>query len=191
MGVLAHEFRNPLASLHGCALTLLDRDEQLPGDIRRGLTQVIVTQSQRLGWLILAVSAMGEALGRRIEDTVDITSVVAEAGAQAEVSIVSGKSRLQFTADRTRVRLGVEALLLALMNGGSEVTARLSDEGDVLDVVTSAGDLDRGGRSWKLDLARRLLRREGCELRIRRTPSGARAKVRFPIPAGTTSRRIA
>ena len=179
IGILAHELRNPLASLQGCALTLMERSDEMSADMRQGLMQVIVGQSRRLDWLVGAVAALGGVTRRLPGDVVDVAKVVREAGELVGIPVEAGEG-VRFEGDERRVRLAVEALLMALTAGGAEGSLGVKGNGRALEVTSAAQDMDRGGRRWKLDLARSLLREEGCSLRISRTPDGTKARIGFP-----------
>jgi hypothetical protein len=184
LAVLAHEFRNPLASMQGCAQTLVDKGEELPQAVRTGLSEVIVKHAARMDWLVRAAAAFG-GVGERIVDEVDLGRVLTEAAAISGVSFdVVGATR-RF-GDGRRLRLAVEAVLLAA--NGTEVQVEMPSA-DVLQVRTSDADVGRNGRRWKLDLAARLLREEGCVLTVQRTGHGAVLRIHFgggqPDPGGT------
>ena len=51
LDTLIHDARNPLTSIQGCAMTLLERDD-LPNETRRALTSVIVRQAEQLDMLL-------------------------------------------------------------------------------------------------------------------------------------------
>lgn len=182
LGVLAHEFRNPLASMQGCAQTLVERGEDVPAEVRRGLAEVIVRHAQRMDWLVRAAAAYG-GVGGRVPAEIDLAEVVAAAGEVAEMDVDPGPER-SFVADEKRLRLAIEALFLAV--DATVASAGFSPDG-VLEVCTSDISVGQAGRRWKLDLASRLLRAEGCELSIRRAEDEACVRVRFQITEGEGS----
>lgn len=189
LGVLAHELRNPLASLQGCAYTLQEHGALVDEDLRASLTEVIVNQAQRLDWLIGAVAAMGGRRPRSHGEQVDVASIVQGCGRATGVQMRTDGS-VQMVADERSLRLALEALLVALgaRAGGA---ARLDHATRVLEVTSAATDLDRGGRAWKLTLARKLLDEQGCRLRVTRSERGVKARVGFPDARPSRIRRTA
>lgn len=182
LAVLAHELRNPLASLQGCAMTLLERRHELSDDMQEGLTRVIVDQSQRLDWIVRATAAYGGASTRRDGGFVNTAAVVRQAADFAEVK-ADARDGYDFEGDERRVQLALEAILVSLRNSQADVDAALVSGGASFEIRSRALDLGHGGRGWKLELARRLLREEGCALSIRRLKDGTLVRVRFPRSA--------
>lgn len=175
--LLAHELRNPLASLQGCAITLQERFADLDDTRRNGLMQVVVDQSQRMDWLIGALAAMSGVLPGGSGHDMHMGEVVTRAASTAGIE-PDGIPSVSVPGDAQRAQLGLEALLLALSNGSGHVAMRCGDDG--LEVSSPAHDLERGGRAWKLQLARKLLRQQGFSVRVNRTEAGTTARVRFP-----------
>jgi two-component system phosphate regulon sensor histidine kinase PhoR len=60
VATISHELRTPLASLHGAALTLLDRESDLTGQTRRDLLDMISVQSKRLADLVEEILLTGQ-----------------------------------------------------------------------------------------------------------------------------------
>ena len=60
VATISHELRTPLASLHGAALTLLDREQELSGQTRRDLLDMISAQSKRLAELVEEILLTGQ-----------------------------------------------------------------------------------------------------------------------------------
>jgi two-component system phosphate regulon sensor histidine kinase PhoR len=60
VATISHELRTPLASLHGAALTLLDRERDLSGQTRRDLLDMISVQSKRLADLVEEILLTGQ-----------------------------------------------------------------------------------------------------------------------------------
>jgi PAS domain S-box-containing protein len=60
VATISHELRTPLASLHGAALTLLDREHELSGQTRRDLLDMISVQSKRLAELVEEILLTGQ-----------------------------------------------------------------------------------------------------------------------------------
>src|SRR5581483_6144811 len=60
VATISHELRTPLASLHGAALTLLDRERALSAETRRQLLDMIAVQSKRLAELVEEILLTGQ-----------------------------------------------------------------------------------------------------------------------------------
>jgi PAS domain S-box-containing protein len=60
VATISHELRTPLASLHGAALTLLDRESDLSSATRRDLLDMISVQSKRLADLVEEILLTGQ-----------------------------------------------------------------------------------------------------------------------------------
>jgi two-component system phosphate regulon sensor histidine kinase PhoR len=60
VATISHELRTPLASLHGAALTLLDRGRALSVETRRQLLDMIAVQSKRLAELVEEILLTGQ-----------------------------------------------------------------------------------------------------------------------------------
>jgi PAS domain S-box-containing protein len=60
VATISHELRTPLASLHGAALTLLDREHELHEHTRRDLLDMIAVQSKRLADLVEEILLTGQ-----------------------------------------------------------------------------------------------------------------------------------
>jgi PAS domain S-box-containing protein len=52
VATISHELRTPLASLHGAAMTLVERENELSGETREELLDMIAAQSKRLADLV-------------------------------------------------------------------------------------------------------------------------------------------
>lgn len=178
LGVLAHEFRNPLASLQGCAQTLLERGDALDPNVREQMTEVIVRHAQRLDWLVRAAATFGGADGRGAPDEVDVEALVADACAFAGVPCETVPGA-RIVANERRLRIAVEAVVLSL---GEHASARMKHADD-FEVSSPQRDIRRGSRRWKLGLASRVLREEGCGLAALVSEAGTCATVRFAIEA--------
>lgn len=176
LGVLAHEFRNPLASLQGCAQTLLDRGDALRPDVREQMTEVIVKHAKRLDWLVRAAATFGGAGGRTEAEEVALSDVLAEArefagagGDPSGAATVYGNER--------RFQLAIEAVLLAL---GDAVSLRVLPPGDRVEISSSQRDLSVSGRRWKLHLASVVLREAGGSIHVIVSSHGTTVTMRFP-----------
>jgi two-component system phosphate regulon sensor histidine kinase PhoR len=60
VATISHELRTPLASLHGAALTLLDREHDLHEQTRHDLLDMIAVQSRRLADLVEEILLTGQ-----------------------------------------------------------------------------------------------------------------------------------
>lgn len=179
VGILVHEFRNPLASVQGCARTLFEAGEDLAPETRAALAEIILKAAQRLDWLTRAAGSFNGGTGDRLPEEVDIEQTVSEAAGLGQVKLEIGpEPATSFDGDPGSVRMALEALFLALGEAGAEARAELS--GDVLRVSSTARDLWQGSRRWKLALAHRLLRIEGCRLTVTRMIGGTTMTVSFP-----------
>ena len=173
LGVLAHEFRNPLASLQGCAQTLLDRGDALEPDIRERMTEVIVKHSQRLDWLTRAAAMFG-GVGRRTDvEEVMLADVARDACALTNAGIETASTAI-VVGNEQRIQLAIEAVLMALGDRAT-VTVR----GAVVEICSPERDLARGSRSWKLHLASRVFRDEGADVGAIVTSHGTCVTIRF------------
>jgi two-component system, OmpR family, phosphate regulon sensor histidine kinase PhoR len=60
VATISHELRTPLASLHGAALTLLEREHDLSGQTQHDLLDMIAVQSRRLAELVEEILVAGQ-----------------------------------------------------------------------------------------------------------------------------------
>jgi two-component system, OmpR family, phosphate regulon sensor histidine kinase PhoR len=60
VATISHELRTPLASLHGAALTLLEREHDMGGQTRHDLLDMIAVQSKRLADLVEEILLAGQ-----------------------------------------------------------------------------------------------------------------------------------
>jgi two-component system phosphate regulon sensor histidine kinase PhoR len=60
VATISHELRTPLASLHGAALTLLEREPDLNGQTQHALLDMIAVQSRRLADLVEEILVTGQ-----------------------------------------------------------------------------------------------------------------------------------
>ncbi len=171
LAVLAHELRNPLASLQGCAHTLMLRGADLPAGIRHGLTEVIAKQSVRMDWLIRALAVYG-GVGSSQRERLAVAEVVLDA-AECTETVLDTTEAGYIDGDPSRTRLALEAILLA---SGPRTSGRMTSPAE-LELVTPERDLDQAGRRWKLDLAGRLLAEQGGGLDVIGVPAGTLLRV--------------
>ena len=60
VATISHELRTPLASLHGAAMTLLEREHDLSAEIQHDLLDMIAVQSKRLANLVEEILLAGQ-----------------------------------------------------------------------------------------------------------------------------------
>src|SRR5256714_3458075 len=60
VATISHELRTPLASLHGAAITLLEREHDLSGQAQHDLLDMIAVQSRRLAELVEEILVAGQ-----------------------------------------------------------------------------------------------------------------------------------
>jgi two-component system, OmpR family, phosphate regulon sensor histidine kinase PhoR len=95
VATISHELRTPLASLHGAALTLLEREDDLSGPTRHELLNMIAVQSRRLAELVEEILVAGQLDSGSL-------SVVTEPFDPAElVWTAAAAARLRVGADTT------------------------------------------------------------------------------------------
>jgi two-component system phosphate regulon sensor histidine kinase PhoR len=90
VATISHELRTPLASLHGAALTLLDRENALSIDTRRALLDMISVQSKRLADLVEEILLTGQLDSgslRVVTEPFDAEELVWSAAAAARLRI--------------------------------------------------------------------------------------------------------
>lgn len=184
--VLVHEFRNPLASIHGCARTLLDSEPRLTPDVRRSLLGVVVEQSRRLDWLIRAAgAAVGGNADRRV--VVDAVAVVARAADALGISVPSPPGRsFVIAADADLLMLGVQALALALQ--AEQVSMFWA--ADVLVITSDAVQVDAEERRWKASLGEQILTEQGFGVTIQSDPRGTTVSVSFDVDGVPDEQRV-
>jgi PAS domain S-box-containing protein len=92
VATVSHELRTPLAALHGAALTLTRRGQQLPVEMREKLLNMIAAQSKRLANLVEDILLAGQldAGSLRVErEPFDATAVARAAVAEARQRAVT------------------------------------------------------------------------------------------------------
>ena len=90
VATISHELRTPLASLHGAALTLLDREHDLSGQTRRDLLNMISVQSKRLAELVEEILLTGQLDSgslRVVTEPFDAEELVWSAAAAARLRV--------------------------------------------------------------------------------------------------------
>src|SRR6266496_13922 len=115
VATISHELRTPLASLHGAALTLREHGEDLNGQTRHDLLDMIAVQSRRLADLVEEILVTGQLDSgslRVVTEPFDPEELVWTAAAAArlrvgdettiEVSLPAVLPKVAGDADRTR-----------------------------------------------------------------------------------------
>ncbi|HVL80827.1 MAG TPA: histidine kinase dimerization/phospho-acceptor domain-containing protein [Actinomycetota bacterium] len=170
---LAHELRNPLASMQGCAQTLADRGDDLPASTRTGLAHVVVRHAHRLDWLMGALLALAR-LPDGLEREVDLAAIAEAAGELAGVPVHVHRSQTVAGVEG-RIRLAVEAVVLALASDGCAAWV----DGEEVTVRAPGSDAYGGGRAWKLALAETIVRHDGGSLHVEGSPGNVEVVLRF------------
>ena len=115
VATISHELRTPLASLHGAAMTLLEREHDLTGQTRHDLLDMISVQSKRLADLVEEILLTGQLDSgslRVVTEPFDPEELVWTAAAAArlrvsdettiDVSIPAVLPKVEGDAERTR-----------------------------------------------------------------------------------------
>jgi hypothetical protein len=175
---VVHEFRNSLATITSCTMTLLDDADAFPRVPSSDLVAVLRRQIARVEWLLAAFEPDD---GRDREPTdVDVLRLTVEACAFINVPLTwglgdaHGERPITVHADERRLAAALETLILALSSGPS-VSARITR--DAFIVRSTMRDTSHASVRWKLDRARALLSGEGLRLRVRTGATGTVAKV--------------
>jgi two-component system, NtrC family, sensor histidine kinase HydH len=199
--VIAHELRNPLASLKGNAQLLAER---LPADGReRRKAERIVLEAQRLETLsgdLLDFSRSGP-IDRKETDPAALLRAAAEAVDASRVSLSLENAPARFPLDAPRVRQALTNLLTNAVQASPDATpatARVAMEGArLVFTVTDRGpgippaDLERifepfyttrpTGTGLGLAVAQRIVQMHGGTLTAANDPGGG-ASFRVAIP---------
>ena len=104
VATISHELRTPLASLHGAALTLLDRESDLSGQTRRDLLDMISVQSKRLADLVEEILLTGQL------DCGSLRVVTEPVDAEERVWSAAAAARLR-ADDDTTIDVSIPAVL--------------------------------------------------------------------------------
>ena len=170
-----HEFRNSLATITSCTLTLLDDAASFPAAPSADLVAMLRRQVRRIEWLLAALEPIEDLQGapRR---RVDARRVVADACASFDVplTMTAPNVAIPVVVDPAQLTAGVEILIVALAASAS-VDARL--HAGRLVVRSSIRDTAHPSVRWKLARARALFANESLRLRVRTTARGTVATV--------------
>jgi two-component system sensor histidine kinase HydH len=199
--VIAHELRNPLASLKGNAQLLAER---LPPDGReRKKAERIVLEAQRLETLsgdLLDFSRSGP-IDRKETDPAALLRAAAESVDASRITLSLEGAPPRFPLDGARIRQALTNLLTNAVQAspdGTSATARVAMEGDRLVFTVSdrgpgipPGDLERifepfyttrpNGTGLGLAVAQRIVQMHGGTLTAANEPGGG-AAFRMAIP---------
>jgi PAS domain S-box-containing protein len=104
VATISHELRTPLASLHGAAMTLLEREHDLTGQTQHDLLDMIAVQSKRLANLVEEILLAGQLDSgslRVVTEPFDPEELVWTAAAVARMRV----------GDETRIDVTIPAVL--------------------------------------------------------------------------------
>jgi two-component system phosphate regulon sensor histidine kinase PhoR len=104
VATISHELRTPLASLHGAALTLLERGDDLQGRTQHELLDMIAVQSRRLADLVDEILVTGQL------DSGSLSVVTEPFDAEELVWTVAAAARLRI-GDDTTIDVSLPAVL--------------------------------------------------------------------------------
>ena len=104
VATISHELRTPLASLHGAAMTLLERENELSGETRQELLDMIAAQSKRLADLVEEILLTGQL------DSGSLRVVTEPFEAEELVWAVAAAARLR-VGDDTTIDVSIPAVL--------------------------------------------------------------------------------
>jgi PAS domain S-box-containing protein len=104
VATISHELRTPLASLHGAAMTLLEREHDLPEQTRHDLLDMIAVQSKRLASLVEEILLTGQL------DSGSLRVVTEPFDAEELVWTAAGTARLR-VGDDTSIDVSIPAVL--------------------------------------------------------------------------------
>jgi two-component system phosphate regulon sensor histidine kinase PhoR len=105
VATISHELRTPLASLHGAAMTLLEREHELTGQTRQDLLDMIGAQSKRLADLVEEILLTGQL------DSGSLRVVTEPFDAEELVWTVAATARLRMSDDTTTIAVSIPAVL--------------------------------------------------------------------------------
>jgi two-component system phosphate regulon sensor histidine kinase PhoR len=104
VATISHELRTPLASLHGAAMTLIEREHELPDQTRQDLLDMIGAQSKRLADLVEEILLTGQL------DSGSLRVVTEPFDAEELVWSVAAAARLR-VGDDTTIDVSIPAVL--------------------------------------------------------------------------------
>jgi two-component system, OmpR family, phosphate regulon sensor histidine kinase PhoR len=104
VATISHELRTPLASLHGAAMTLLEREQDLHEQTRHDLLDMIAVQSKRLAGLVEEILLTGQL------DSGSLRVVTEPFDAEELVWTAAAAARLRL-GDDTTIDVSIPAVL--------------------------------------------------------------------------------
>ena len=137
VATVSHELRTPLAGLHGAALTLTTRGEELPEETRGKLLAMIANQSKRLASLVEDILLAGQldAGSLRIEWEPFNAAAVARAAVDEARQRAATKAMLRVSASEDLPRvLGDEGRTHQVLANLIENAVKYSPAGSRVDV---------------------------------------------------------
>jgi PAS domain S-box-containing protein len=143
VATISHELRTPLASLHGAAMTLLEREHELTDQTRQDLLDMIGVQSKRLADLVEEILLTGQL------DSGSLRVVTEPFDAEELVWTVAATARLRLNDDTT-IAVSIPAVLPKVA-GDAERTRQVltnlvdnaikySPHGGAIELGVEAGD---------------------------------------------------
>ena len=143
VATISHELRTPLASLHGAAMTLLEREHELTVQTRQDLLDMIGAQSKRLADLVEEILLTGQL------DSGSLRVVTEPFDAEELVWTVAATARLRMSDDTT-IAVSIPAVLPKVA-GDAERTRQVltnlvdnaikySPHGGAIELGVEAGD---------------------------------------------------
>jgi signal transduction histidine kinase len=144
VATISHELRTPLASLHGAAMTLLEREHELTSQTRQDLLNMIGAQSKRLADLVEEILLTGQL------DSGSLRVVTEPFDAEELMWTVAATARLRMSDDTTTIAVSIPAVLPKVA-GDAERTRQVltnlvdnaikySPHGGAIELGVEAGD---------------------------------------------------
>jgi two-component system, OmpR family, phosphate regulon sensor histidine kinase PhoR len=137
VATVSHELRTPLAALHGAALTLTRRGQELPAETRQKLLGMIAAQSKRLATLVEDILLAGQldAGSLRVEHEPFDAAAVARAAVDEARHKAAMKAMLRISAsDDLPQVLGDEARTHQVLANLIDNAVKYSPAGSRVDV---------------------------------------------------------
>jgi two-component system phosphate regulon sensor histidine kinase PhoR len=142
VATVSHELRTPLAALHGAALTLTRRGQQLPAETRERLLSMISAQSKRLASLVEDILLAGQldAGSLRVEhEPFDAAAVARAAVEEARQRAATRALRISTSEDLPPV-LGDEGRTHQVLANLIDNAVKYSPAGSRVDVQVERED---------------------------------------------------